>query len=115
VLERLAESLQGVEVDHVFFAAYDQHQTFVNGAKEDTGNNKVHVPHEEVLTHRFMQTSAHHQPNSRMHLSPSIQSVIQAVMELAKARDATHILITGSLHLVGGAIHAFQQLETSSV
>lgn len=124
VLEHLAASLRDFPIQHVIFAGYDARQEFLS----ETGKNtRFHaamqtyrslvVPRVPVLepspagaeAEQFGEIWRRFQKDSQIIFAPDIQNALDSVRKLGVESAKTQTLITGSLHLVGGALFSLNR------
>ncbi|KAK8135625.1 folylpolyglutamate synthase [Apiospora sp. TS-2023a] len=103
VMGRLSRALQDARVDHVIFANYNPHRTYVTALEGDELESKV--TQDQVQTQQFTGIWNQSQPQSVIHASPYIQHAMLTALNIGNACGGMHTLITGSLHLVGGAMN----------
>ena len=100
VLKRLATDLSAVHVQNVIFTSYDRKQSFSPGAAVELGNAKDDSKWQE--TYGAIWKSVH--PESSVHYKANIQQALESARAMGFEAGCTHTLITGSQHLVGGAL-----------
>ncbi|PKS08770.1 hypothetical protein jhhlp_004823 [Lomentospora prolificans] len=114
VVERLASSLQCVRIDHVIFSNCNVQQANRSPEKEGSVND-AQAAYYNQLRQEFVKTWERLHPQSQTHLSPDIPSAINMAMKFSEGSDSMHILVTGSLRLVGGALRYLQQVDNGKV
>ncbi|XPS92844.1 Tetrahydrofolate synthase [Ascochyta lentis] len=102
VLEQLANDLSAVHIHHVIFTNYDPKQDFesattIMAKPEDTS----HVTFSEIWK-RFHK-------KSHILYEPNIQKALDSARRLGTQAGGMHTLVTGSQHLVGGALYSLNK------
>jgi folylpolyglutamate synthase len=122
VFERLATALAGSGVQHAIFTTYERDH-------DSDSRNSMHIyivplalpladsssdPEPKVLEmpfqdqHVYAEIWNRAQPNSTILFEPTIQGAIEAARKIGKAHGNMQALVTGSQHLVGGALSLLQ-------
>ena len=117
VFERLASSLKSYDMQYVIFADYDPHQNFdaTKGGtwilSQQTGDFGS-VSREQALSSRstFEAVWQQFQPHSQILSEPNIAAAMETAREIASNSGGMYALVTGSLHLVGGALFHMNHL-----
>ncbi|KAH7119933.1 putative tetrahydrofolylpolyglutamate synthase [Dendryphion nanum] len=97
VIERLAKTLKAVHIDHVIFTTYDPKQDL------DSPDEIVERP-DDALQEALYETWKQCHPGCSIHYEPNIQKALDSARNIGSKAGALHTLITGSQHLVGGAL-----------
>jgi hypothetical protein len=125
VFEQLTNSLTGSGINAVIFTTYER----VQGADLQHG---IHIPMNAITLLKFTLTNQISDPQSEMsksmhaeqyvyaeiwrkshphsfiYFEPTIQGALDAVRNVGKDYGSIQTLITGSQHLVGGALYLLQ-------
>lgn len=109
LLKCLARSLfkNGVRPDHVIFTTYDE--------REDESNKTLKVSGTPLPDFCAMHSSLWKDldPKSQISIEPTIERAIKRAKQLSAQKDGSQILVTGSLHLVGGAVNLLRPCTLS--
>jgi len=65
------------------------------------------------MSKNFEKIWRQHQKDSRVVFEPNIQAALETVRRIDIPSGGIHILITGSLHLVGGALFCLDQSSSA--
>lgn len=128
MLEHLAACLEGCPIRYVILAGYDPCQQFdsetgkfVSTAPPPTQKNRDSgssdprlFPLSETSETKpapagfarrdFGEIWARYQKDSQILFEPDIPSALESARTVGRSAGAVHVLVTGSLHLVGGAL-----------
>ncbi|KAL2270802.1 hypothetical protein VTJ83DRAFT_173 [Remersonia thermophila] len=101
----------GVGFRHVIFCTNVTYKT--TGYKRDFVNHQYNPADIEAMTvqRAFADKWRQLDPGADVRLAPSIEEAIDAARELAGEEDKAQVLITGSLHLVGGALGILERAD----
>lgn len=108
VLERLASTLRSIDIHHVIFTQYSPQQDFDSAAAMIT---KL----EEQESHEaFTEIWKRFHPESRILYEPNIRDALGSARRIGKEAGGggMQTLITGSQHLVGGALFSLGYLSS---
>jgi folylpolyglutamate synthase len=107
VFERLAASLKGSSVQHAIFTTYER----------DHKNSRqlYYFLYTSLANSRLVLQSSHDQdvyaeiwkglhPTSTVFFEPTIRGALEKAKEIGKEYGCVQTLVTGSQHLVGGAL-----------
>jgi folylpolyglutamate synthase len=101
VFESLTTSLVGSGIQHVIFTTYERDSQLES---LDT-NAQVQRVYAEIWKRA--------QPETNIQFEPTIRGALATARELGKDYGSVQTLITGSQHLVGGALSLLQTSRTS--
>ena len=120
VFERLATSLAGSGMQYVIFTTYERDQDFDSGIsiyayiaslafpRADCGLDRqpkiLEMPSQDVCSAIWKRT----QPDTNILFEPTIQGALEIARKIGEEHGGMQSLITGSLHLVGGALGLLQ-------
>ncbi|KAI0571620.1 FolC Folylpolyglutamate synthase [Pyrenophora tritici-repentis] len=99
VLERLATALSTIRIHHVIFTLYDPEQDF-------DSTTAVVAKSEDTLQKAFGEIWKRFHQDSRILYEPNIQKALDSAREIGTEAKGMQTLITGSQHLVGGALYS---------
>jgi folylpolyglutamate synthase len=107
VFKRLAASLKGSSIQHAIFTTYER----------DNGSSRqlYYFLYTSLANSRLVLQCSHGQhvyaeiwkglhPNSTVLFEPTIQGALEKVRGIGKEHGTVQTLVTGSQHLVGGAL-----------
>ncbi|KAH7078495.1 folylpolyglutamate synthase [Paraphoma chrysanthemicola] len=100
VLERLASTLSTIRIHHVIFTIYDPQQDF-SSTSAVASNSEVKP--QEI----FVDIWKKYQPESHVLCEPNVQAALKSARQIGEKAGGMHTLITGSQHLVGAVLFAF--------
>ena len=122
LFETLSASLKGFTIQHVILADYDPRQDYnsVNRKIQDANSDAqprsqpIPGPISEPLAlsgmkKDFENTWCRFQKDSQVFFEPTVQDAMETVRRLGADSGGMQILITGSLHLVAGALFSLSQ------
>ncbi|OBS25954.1 hypothetical protein FPOA_06486 [Fusarium poae] len=104
VLKRLATALGPVDIHHVIFTLYDPRQDL-----ESATATMVPPKSDGKSQKEFCEIWRASQPNSQIHYEPNIQQALDLAKKIGTEAGGMHTLITGSQHLVGGALFSLDR------
>ncbi|KAI9726530.1 MAG: hypothetical protein M1834_009017 [Cirrosporium novae-zelandiae] len=101
VLECLANSLQqnGIRMQHVVFTTYKQTQ---DSTRNDQPLQMLEMP--DSLYTQYNEVWGRIDPNAKISREPTIDGALRLVKRISDQNNGVQVLVTGSLHLVGGAL-----------
>ncbi|KAF2663023.1 folylpolyglutamate synthase [Lophiostoma macrostomum CBS 122681] len=97
VLERLATTLSTIQIHYVIFTLYDPEQNF------ESATAMVATPDDASQKAFGLIWKRYHQ-NSRILYEPNIRKALDSARKIGTTAGGMQTLITGSQHLVGGAL-----------
>jgi folylpolyglutamate synthase len=120
VFERLANSLWGSGVQYVIFTTYKREQDFDSGigiyiyiaslafpcahCVSDRQPSIIEMPSQDVYSEIWKRT----EPDTNILFEPTIQGALEIARKIGREHGGMQTLVTGSLHLVGGALGLLQ-------
>jgi folylpolyglutamate synthase len=119
VFERLATSLAGSGIQYLIFTTYERDHDFDSGIGicllaflafpcADCGLDQqpklLKIPLQDVYSAIWKRA----QPDTNILFEPTIQGALEIARKIGKEHGSMQSLITGSLHLVGGALSLLQ-------
>ncbi|PVH86704.1 putative tetrahydrofolylpolyglutamate synthase [Cadophora sp. DSE1049] len=109
VFERLATSLASNGIQHAIFTTYERDQD--TEAKINSQSKILETPSQDQQVYATIWRRA--QPDTSIAFEPTIQGALELARKIGKDHGSVQTLITGSQHLVGGALSLLQTTETS--
>ena len=122
VFGRLATSLTGIQVQYAIFTTYerDQDSGSRNGmliyvvplalpladSSSDLQPKTLDIPSQDQ--HVYAEIWKRAQPASTIFFEPTIQGALEMARKIGKDHGSMQALVTGSQHLVGGALSLLQ-------
>ncbi|KAH8659373.1 putative tetrahydrofolylpolyglutamate synthase [Tricladium varicosporioides] len=107
VFERLATSLRGSGIQYVIFTTYER--DLDPDPRNNTQPKLLEMPSQD---HIYAEIWKRVQPDANIYFKSTIQGALDVARELGRDHGSMQTLITGSQHLVGGALSLLQTTNT---
>lgn len=109
VFQRLAISLASSGIQHVIFTTYAlDHDA---EAKDNPQSEFLKTPSADQQSYATIWRRAH--PDANISFEPTIRGALDLARDIGEAYGSVQTLITGSQHLVGGALFLLQTTDTT--